>query len=113
MSEKYKEKICAITCSQHDNLVAEVERLKKENETHKKVICGFEGSLFKKAGEINQLKEAVKKCDPYKIEFTDDEECNLCGSVGQEYVCNFCENELSEGHKPNCEYIKLIGGEGE
>lgn len=104
--------------NEHDNLVAEVERLKEENEELK-----FRNQELRKSlkefddwqdveREVEKLKEALKKCDPYRIEIA-GEECSECGGVGQEYICNFCKNELSKGHKPDCEYIKLIGGEGE
>jgi hypothetical protein len=50
--------------------------------------------------EIEQLKEVLKKCNPYRFGWDYD-------GIWKE--CNFCGGDDGE-HEPNCEYLKLIGG---
>ena len=44
----------------NEELFIENKQLKNQNERYHKVICGFEGSLFKKAEQIEQLKAEVE-----------------------------------------------------
>lgn len=101
-----------------DYLVAEVERLKKENEELKEMSTRYikgTSDLIKKNGRLRtllkynnmdllceenkQLKEGLKKCNK------DRTWCYSCR-------CPMGNLKYGEQHSENCEYIKLIGGDG-
>lgn len=82
-----KDLVYLVNCvNEHDKLVEENEQLIESN---------FQYNLqySKDANMIHRLGNALRQCTPGLI------------------FCNFCEGTSMEGHKPNCEYIKLIGGE--
>lgn len=109
MYERAKQIVEAV--NKHDNLVAEVEKLKKDNRQLKERYPKFpENDIVPQCAdcrliydrcfqEINHLKEALKKCDPF-----------IAVTGSRLHVCEFC---FDNPHTEDCEYIKLIGGEGE
>lgn len=50
--------------------------------------------------QLHQAKQLLRKCSPYS-------------SGGANYwvsICNHCDSLKEDGHKKDCEYIKMIGG---
>lgn len=90
---------------ENDGLVAEVERLKKlvniDNETAIDMLL----ELAYKNDEIERLKEALKKCNPWLMDAEQD--CPKCNYAHGESYCSQCGNIAEEDHKEDCLYVKL------
>lgn len=81
------------TESTYKRLLIEIKRLKEENEQLIEANFQYNLQYSKDANMIHRLRNALRQCTPGLI------------------CCNFCEGTSMTGHKENCEYIKLIGGE--
>lgn len=107
------DEFCSDETSSYNRLYADVARLTQENAETKQIynerLDDLDGVLLKMCKindklkqENEQLREALKKCDPWTKVSHDD--------IAPLSQCEFCEG-LSYEHKSNCEYIRLIGGD--
>lgn len=61
--------------------------------------CGIE--------KEEKYKEALRKCSPYNADY--DADAVICSFCGMEEDYNILGDEV---HADNCEYLKLVGGDG-
>jgi hypothetical protein len=66
------------------------------------VASSLEGDFARLEKENEQLREALKKCDPFK--WIESEQMGKCV---------FCNEYWERDHAPDCEYMRLINGEVE
>lgn len=86
----------------YEDAIAEVERLKQENEDLVTANTVLEAMKDIESQQVNilekqneQLREALKKCSPWLMT---TEQCLICGG--------------KFNHKDDCEYTRLTGGNG-
>jgi len=65
------------------------------------VLITFD-ELVRLRQENEQLRKALTKCSPYYYSCGFDDTCNV--------ECRFCGSVDNNWHKPDCEYVRLIGG---
>lgn len=90
--------------NEYDNLASEVESLKKELKQLSDMSIMLVQRIEKHVMDKAVLREALKKCSP-DTTISNDEDDEI-------YVmCDFCKK--AGPHAGDCEYMRLIGGDGE
>jgi chromosome segregation ATPase len=87
---------------ERDDARSQIILLKNEIQFVKKHHYDIFDSITERAEksekDLQQAKEMLLKCSPWKL------------MEHPEAVCGLCGNGLYNGHKPNCKYTKMVGG---
>lgn len=92
-----------------NQLEAEIEQLRQERDSQQRCaikameenqqlqsqVKEYRYTLIAQSQEIADLRRTLRKCSPRSM---------------PSGVCEFCRYGEHAGHKPNCEYVKMIGG---